>query len=137
MADCEVIGNIYENSELLGSRSSGQPGTARKRQYRAMILLAYTGLRWGECSGLKVKRVDLLRRRLTVARDLRSWPPRGWPRATLSRHMGGHRSGVIGVLHAISVDFSAWSRCGRVTLLRPTAPIRPLSRAAVIAARWS
>jgi integrase len=40
-------------------------------QYRVMILLlAYTGLRWGECSGLKVKRVDLMRRRLMVAETL-------------------------------------------------------------------
>jgi integrase len=40
-------------------------------QYRVLILLlAYTGLRWGEASGLKVKRLDLLRRRLTVAETL-------------------------------------------------------------------
>jgi integrase len=40
-------------------------------QYRALILLlAYTGLRWGEAAGLKVKRVDLMRRRVTVAETL-------------------------------------------------------------------
>jgi integrase len=37
-------------------------------QYRALILtLAFCGLRWGEAAALRVKRVDLLRRRLTVA----------------------------------------------------------------------
>ena len=36
--------------------------------YRVLILLlGYTGLRWGEVVALRVKRVDLLRRRLTVA----------------------------------------------------------------------
>ncbi|MFC3503887.1 hypothetical protein ACFOOK_23365 [Micromonospora krabiensis] len=29
--------------------------------------LAYTGLRWGEASALRVSRLDLLRRRMTVA----------------------------------------------------------------------
>ncbi|MEU8329370.1 hypothetical protein [Micromonospora sp. NPDC048839] len=29
--------------------------------------LAYTGLRWGEASALRVSRLDLLRRRVTVA----------------------------------------------------------------------
>jgi integrase len=40
-------------------------------QYRAMILLlAFCGLRWGEAAGLKVGRLDLLRRRLVVAETL-------------------------------------------------------------------
>ncbi len=32
-----------------------------------MRFLAYTGLRWGEASALRVSRLDLLRRRVTVA----------------------------------------------------------------------
>jgi integrase len=40
-------------------------------QYRALVLvLGFCGLRWGEAAGLKVGRVDLLRRRLTVAESL-------------------------------------------------------------------
>jgi integrase len=40
-------------------------------QYRVLVLvLAFCGLRWGETAGLKVGRVDLLRRRLTVAETL-------------------------------------------------------------------
>jgi integrase len=40
-------------------------------QYRALILLlAFTGLRWSEAAGLKVKRLDLLRRRVVVAEAL-------------------------------------------------------------------
>lgn len=36
--------------------------------YRPLILLlAYTGLRWGEAAGLRVRRVDFLRRRIEVA----------------------------------------------------------------------
>lgn len=32
-----------------------------------VLVLAYTGLRWGELAGLRVKRVDLMRRRIEVA----------------------------------------------------------------------
>ena len=40
-------------------------------RYRAMVLVAaYAGLRWGEAAALKVQRVDLLRRSLTVAETL-------------------------------------------------------------------
>ena len=38
------------------------------RRYRALVLVAaYTGLRWGELAGLRVKRVDLLHRRITAS----------------------------------------------------------------------
>jgi integrase len=41
------------------------------QQYRVLILvLAFCGLRWGEAAGLKVGRVDLLRRRLKVKETL-------------------------------------------------------------------
>jgi integrase len=40
-------------------------------RFRALVLVAaYTGLRWGELAGLRVKRVDLLHRRITVAEQL-------------------------------------------------------------------
>jgi integrase len=40
-------------------------------QYRLLVLLlAFCGLRWGEAAGLKVGRLDLLRRRVTVAETL-------------------------------------------------------------------
>ena len=41
------------------------------QQYRVLVLvLALCGLRWGEAAGLKVGRLDLLRRRLVVAETL-------------------------------------------------------------------
>lgn len=41
------------------------------QQYRVLVLvLAFTGLRWGEAAGLKVKRLDLLGRRVVVAETL-------------------------------------------------------------------
>jgi integrase len=41
------------------------------QQYRALILLlGFCGPRWGEVAALRVKRVDLLRRRLTVAESV-------------------------------------------------------------------
>jgi integrase len=40
-------------------------------RFKALVLVAaYTGLRWGELAGLRVKRVDLLHRRTTVAEQL-------------------------------------------------------------------
>jgi integrase len=40
-------------------------------RFRALVLVAaYTGLRWGELAGLRVRRVDLLHRRITVAEQL-------------------------------------------------------------------
>jgi integrase len=40
-------------------------------RYRALVLgAAYTGLRWGELAGLRVPRVDFLRRRIDVAEVL-------------------------------------------------------------------
>jgi integrase len=41
------------------------------QQYRGLILLlGFCGLRWGEAAGLRAKRVDLLRRRLTVTESV-------------------------------------------------------------------
>jgi integrase len=40
-------------------------------QYRVLVLvLAYTGVRWGEACALRVRDVDLMRRRITVARSV-------------------------------------------------------------------
>ena len=36
------------------------------RYYSLVLLLAYTGLRWGEAAGLRVKDLDLLRKRATI-----------------------------------------------------------------------
>jgi hypothetical protein len=48
-------------------RVTGNPAA----KYRALVLvLAFCGLRWGEVAGLKVGRVNLLKRRLTVAETL-------------------------------------------------------------------
>ena len=50
-----------------GRRLAEEPFTA----VRALVLVAaYTGLRWGELAGLRVKRVDLLHRRITVTEQL-------------------------------------------------------------------
>ena len=55
----------------LADAASQYPIPEVAEQYRTLILLlAYTGLRWGEAAGLRVKRVDLLRRRLVVAQTL-------------------------------------------------------------------
>jgi integrase len=40
-------------------------------EYRLMVLvLGYTGLRWGEMAALRVRRVDFLRRRVLVAESV-------------------------------------------------------------------
>jgi integrase len=55
----------------LADAAAQHPYPEVAEQYRVLILLlAHTGLRWGEAAGLKVKRLDLMRRRLTVAETL-------------------------------------------------------------------
>jgi integrase len=80
---------------------------AGERGRLVVLTAAYTGLRWGELAGLRVKRVDLLRRRLTVAEcmvevdggrvswttpktyESRSVPPPEVPRRRAGRASGG------------------------------------------------
>ncbi len=53
--------------DALRHRSRGRrPADAIPPRFRALVLVAYTGLRWGELSGLRVKRVDLLHGRITL-----------------------------------------------------------------------
>ncbi|MEU7760189.1 tyrosine-type recombinase/integrase [Micromonospora aurantiaca (nom. illeg.)] len=40
------------------------------RRSRCIRVLAYTGLRWGELAALRVRRVDLVKRRLLVAESV-------------------------------------------------------------------
>jgi integrase len=43
---------------------------AASRQYEGLVLLlAYTGLRWGEATGLRVRDLDMLRKRATVSEN--------------------------------------------------------------------
>jgi integrase len=70
-------------------------------QYRALILtLAFCGLRWGEVAALRVKRVDLLRRRLTVAESVTEVRGRlvwGTPKSHATRSVPIPRSLVAGI----------------------------------------
>jgi integrase len=52
---------------LTAAQVAGLAAAAGDRGRLAVLTLSYTGLRWGELIGLRVKRVDLLRRRLTIA----------------------------------------------------------------------
>jgi integrase len=65
-------------------------------QHRALILvLGFCGLRWGEMAALRVKRVDLLRRRLTVAESATEVNGRlvwGIPKSHQTRHVPIPRS---------------------------------------------
>jgi integrase len=55
----------------LADAAAAYPVPEVGEQYRVLILLlAFTGLRWGEASGLKVKCLDLMRRRISVERTL-------------------------------------------------------------------
>jgi integrase len=55
----------------LADAASQYPIPEIGEQYRTLVLvLALCGLRWGEVAGLKLKRLDLMRRRLTVAETL-------------------------------------------------------------------
>jgi integrase len=87
-------------------------------QYRALILLlSFCGLRWGEAAALRVKRVDLLRRRLKVAESVAEVRGRlewGTPKSHQSRWVPIPRSLVpllTEVMAGKSADalvFSTW-----------------------------
>jgi integrase len=71
--EAEHVYLTYEQIEMLAD-AAGNPQTKYNRPTagaavnRALILLlAYTGLRWGEAAALRVGRVDLAKRRIRVA----------------------------------------------------------------------
>jgi integrase len=51
-------------------RSRPWPTPSRRSSAPLVLVAAYTGLRWGELAGLRVKRVDLLHGRITVVEQL-------------------------------------------------------------------
>jgi integrase len=60
-----------EEVHRLASAAAQYPIAEVGQQYRALVLtLAFCGLRWGEVAGLKVGRVNLLRRRLQIKETL-------------------------------------------------------------------
>jgi integrase len=71
--DTEHVYLTYEQVETLATAAANlvtkyEKPTAAARINRALILLlAYTGMRWGEAAALRVGRVDLDRRRIRVA----------------------------------------------------------------------
>jgi integrase len=71
---CTVKGAGQERAPEMRFATVAQVGTLADLvgvRYRALILVAaYGGLRWGELVGLKVKRVDLLHGRVTVAEQV-------------------------------------------------------------------
>ena len=87
-------------------------------QYRALILvLGFCGLRWGEVAALRVKRVDLLRRRLTVAESVTEVSGRlvwGTPKSHATRSVPIPRSlaepltNVIGGKDPDDLVFTTW-----------------------------
>src|SRR5919198_2231443 len=68
---CSVKGAATERAPEMRVATVAQVAAlaeAIDRRYRALVLVAaYAGLRWGELVGLRVRRVDLLHRRITVA----------------------------------------------------------------------
>lgn len=62
---------VTAEKRFLDSRQVASLADAAGPQGRVVVLLlAYTGLRWGEMAALKVSRVDLLRRRVHVAESV-------------------------------------------------------------------
>ncbi|MCU1590072.1 MAG: integrase family protein [Frankiales bacterium] len=69
------------------------------RRYRALVLLAYfSGLRWSELAGLRVKRLDMLGRKLEVAevaQEARGFITFGPPKSKASRRVVTLGQGVV------------------------------------------
>jgi integrase len=93
-----------EEVHRLADAASQYPIPEVGEQYRALILtLAFCGLRWGEVAALRVKRVDLLRRRLTVAESVTEVSGRlvwGTPKSHAARSVPIPRS-VSNLIHEV------------------------------------
>ncbi len=62
---------IQESEKLFLTHEQVDELAGRCPDYRLVVLfLAYTGLRWGEMAALRVKRLDFLRRRATIAESV-------------------------------------------------------------------
>jgi integrase len=60
-----------EHVHQLADAAAAYPIPEIGEQHRALVLvLAFCGLRWGEAAALRVKRIDLMRRRITVAESV-------------------------------------------------------------------
>jgi integrase len=65
----EQVADLVEAMRGLHPRCHGPDATGER--YAALVMLAaWGGLRWGECAGLRRRRVDLLARRVEVAETL-------------------------------------------------------------------
>ena len=94
--------------------------------YRLLVLfMAYTGVRWGEMAALKVKRIDLLRRRtaiaesVTLVRGIHTWST---PKS--------HRGRDVPIPRAIAEDLAA-HLAGPEDLVFPGVNTRKLMRSKV------
>ena len=64
-------GDIRREPALLTPEHVSHLAAVIEPRYRVLVLAAgYTGLRWGELAGLRIERVDFLRRRVDVAEIL-------------------------------------------------------------------
>ncbi len=64
-------GNVRREPGLLTPDHVARLASVIEARYRALVMTAaYTGLRWGELAGLRVGRIDFLRRRIDVAEIL-------------------------------------------------------------------
>ena len=107
-----------EELHRLADAASQYPIPEVGAQYRAMVLvLGFCGLRWGEVAALRVKRVDLLRRRLTVAESVTEVSGRltwGTPKSHQARQVPIPRSLVTLLAEVIAVKspdylvFTTW-----------------------------
>jgi integrase len=72
---CRIKGaskeHVTKEMKFATAEDVGAIADAAPERYRALILTAaYSGLRWGELAGLRVRRVDLLHKTITVAEQL-------------------------------------------------------------------
>lgn len=75
---------VYLTREQVDRLADAAP-SARDRLL--ILLLAYTGLRWGEASGLRISELDLLRRRLTVLRVETRYGGKEYPKSDAGRRL--------------------------------------------------
>jgi integrase len=112
-------------------------GDAIPRRFRALVLVAaYTGLRWGELAGLRVRRVDLLHHRITVAEQLLE--VRGQLAVGPTKTVAGQRTVTLPTVaaEALAEHLCVYAEAGPDGLVFPAERGGPIRRSNFIRRVW-
>lgn len=129
---CSVKGAGKEESPETAHATPDQVqalANAVPERYRALVLLAgFGGLRWGELAGLRVRRVDLVRRRVMVAEQLNE--VNGLMTFSPPKSEAGRRDVTLPrfLVEELETHLTRWAEHGPDGLVFPAADGGPMRR---------